>query len=113
MHELSITQSILSIVLEKAEAAQANRVTKISLTIGNLSGIVDECVQFYFELLSKDTIAAGASLSFYQPPTKLRCRSCANIFLPAELDWTCPNCQGQSVEIVSGRECFVESIEVE
>jgi hydrogenase nickel incorporation protein HypA/HybF len=42
MHELSITQSILSIALEQAEAAQANRITKINLVIGELSGIVDE-----------------------------------------------------------------------
>ena len=113
MHELSITQSILSIVLEKAEAAQASRIVKVNITMGKLSGVVDDCVQFYFELLSKDTIAAGASISFYQSPTKLRCRNCANVFMPADIDWTCPNCHSQGVEIISGRECFVESIEVE
>ena len=73
MHELSITQSILSIALEKANVVQAKRVTKINLTIGELSGIVDECVQFCFDFLSKDTIAAEASLCFHQPPTQLQC----------------------------------------
>ncbi len=113
MHELSITQSILSIALEQAKAVQANKITKINLTIGELSGIVDECVQFYFDLLSKDTIAADASLSFDRPSTKLRCRSCASIFSPSNLDWTCPNCQEQKIEIVSGRECYVTSMEVD
>ena len=113
MHELSITQSVLSIALEKAKAAQASKITKINLTIGELSGIVDECVQFYFDLLSKDTIAAEASLSFHQPPTKLRCRNCATTYSPNDLDWACPNCHEAKIEIVSGRECYVESIEVE
>ncbi len=113
MHELSITQSILSIALEQAEAVQAKKLTKINLTIGELSGIVDECVEFYFELLSKDTIAAEASLCFDRPPTKLRCRNCDTVFSPDNLNWACPNCQEQKIEIVSGRECYVESIEVE
>jgi hydrogenase nickel incorporation protein HypA/HybF len=113
MHELSSTQSILSVVLEKAKVAQAGKITKINLTIGELSGIVDDCVQFYFDIISKDTIAAEASLSFHQPPTKLRCRNCATTFSPDNLNWACPNCREQTIEIISGHECYVESIEVE
>ena len=113
MHELSITQSILSIVLEKANSARASRVSKISLVFGELSGIVDDCVEFYFDFLSKDTIAAQANLSFQHPPTRLRCRNCATVFSPDNLVWACPSCREQKVEIISGRECYVESIEVE
>ena len=113
MHELSITQSILSIALEQAKVAQANKIIKINLTIGELTGIVDDCVQFYFELLSKDTIAAEASLSFHRPPTKLRCRNCATTFSPDNLDWACPNCRERSIEIISGRELYVSSLEVD
>ncbi len=113
MHELAITQSMLSIVLEKAKAADAKRVTRINLTTGELAGVVDECVQFYFELLSKDTIAAQATLAFTHPPTTLRCRNCATAFSPRELDWACPACHEQKVEIIAGRECFVNSIEVD
>lgn len=113
MHELSITQGILSIALEQAEANHANTITKVNITLGEISGIVDECVKFYFELLSKDTIAAGASLCFDRPPAKLRCRKCSNIFSPDDLNWVCPSCGDWSIEIVSGRECYVSSIEVD
>jgi len=113
MHELSITQSILSIALEKANEVQAGKVTKINLIIGELSGVVNDCVEFYFDLLSKDTIAAEASLSFERTPNKLRCRSCATVFSPNNLDWACPNCHEVKVEIISGRECHIESIEVD
>jgi hydrogenase nickel incorporation protein HypA/HybF len=113
MHELSVTQNILSIAVEKAKAAGSNKVTGISIVIGELSGIVDESVQFYFELIRKDTIAAEASLSFDRKPTLLKCRTCGTTYPPKELDWNCPLCKEQNAEIISGRECYVESIEVE
>ena len=113
MHEFSITQSILSIALKEAEKASATKITKVNLTIGELSGIVDECVEFYFNLLSQDTLAAGASLRFHRIPTRLRCRHCATTFSPDNPDWVCPNCRELKVEIISGRECYVESIEVD
>jgi hydrogenase nickel incorporation protein HypA/HybF len=113
MHELTITQNILSIALEKAQAVQASKINKINLTIGELTGIVADCVQFYFEQLSKDTIAAKATLSFEQPPAKLYCRNCGIIFSPNNLDWACPACHEQNIEIIAGRECYVNSIEVD
>ncbi len=112
MHELSITESILSIALEKANEIKSAKITKINVTIGELSGVVDECVTFYFDFLSKDTIAAGASLGFDRPPLQLRCRNCDRVFSPRN-DWTCPDCREQKIEVVSGRECYVSSIEVE
>ncbi|MFH1382306.1 MAG: hydrogenase maturation nickel metallochaperone HypA [Chloroflexota bacterium] len=113
MHELAITENILSIALEKAKAVPAKKITGINLTIGELTGVVADCVQLYFDILSKDTIAAGATLSFEQPAAQLRCRNCATTFVPKDLDWACPQCREQKVEIVSGRECYVSSIEVD
>jgi len=113
MHEFPITMSIVSIVLEKANAAQASKITNINLTIGNLSGIVPECVEIQFKIISRGTIAEGASLIFYQPPSMVRCRNCDNTFSGDNFEFTCPNCQEQKVEILSGRECSVETIEVE
>jgi hydrogenase nickel incorporation protein HypA/HybF len=113
MHEYSITQSILSLALEKADEAKASKITQINLVIGELSGIVEECVQFYFDFLSKDTIAAEAGLSFHKTPTKLRCRHCEAVFPPRDHDWSCPDCHEAGIEIISGRECYMESIEVE
>ncbi|MDO8568989.1 MAG: hydrogenase maturation nickel metallochaperone HypA [Dehalococcoidales bacterium] len=113
MHEFTITQSILSIALEKAGEVKASRISGISITLGELSGIVDESVQFYFEFLSKETIAAGATLNFVKPRVQLRCRKCATVFSPNDSNWVCPGCREQGIEVVSGRECYVESIEVE
>ena len=113
MHELAITQSILSIAVEKAEEVKANKIIKINLTIGELSGIVADCVQFYFDFLSKDTIAAHANLSFDRPQIKLRCRQCGMTYEPDGFDWICTSCHENKAEIIAGRECYVNSIEVD
>lgn len=113
MHELSVTQSILDIVLEKAGDAGADKVNRVDLVIGELSGIVSDCVRFYWDFLSKDTPAAGAELSFRQPPAQLRCRKCETVFTPEDGRWVCPKCREPSLEITGGRELYVESIEVD
>ncbi len=113
MHEQSIVESLLALALENAEKAKASRILKIYLVVGELSGVVDEAVEFYFSFLSKDTIAAQAVLSFKHIPVQLRCRNCDTIFSPEKLDLHCPNCQEQQIEIVAGRELYIESLEVD
>lgn len=112
MHELAITQNMLDLVLEEAEKASSKGVSKINLVVGEMCGFVEECVRFYFGFLSQGTIAEGASLSFRMVPSKARCQDCGKTFELKEFDWTCPYCQGSSLDIIAGKELFVESIEV-
>ncbi len=113
MHELTITQSMFELVLEQAKKAEAKKVGKINLVIGEMTGVVGDCVQFYFDFISEGTLAEGAALSFVMVPPKARCRGCAKLFELKEFDWTCPYCRGNNLQIVAGKELFVESIEVE
>jgi hydrogenase nickel incorporation protein HypA/HybF len=113
MHELGVTENIVNIALTKAGEAQANKVTRINLVVGELSGFAPDCIQFYFDTLSKDTIAQGAALHFESVPAELRCRDCSAVFQPQDTLWSCPKCVGRSVEIFKGRELYIESLEVE
>ena len=113
MHELGVTQGILDIALDKAKAAKAEKITKINLVIGEMSGIIDDCVQFYFDFLSKDSIANGTILSFKRIPMRVCCRKCGFSFSPDKSLWSCPQCNQWDVEIIAGREFYIDSIEVE
>jgi len=113
MHELTITQSMFDLVLEQAKKAGAKKVGKINLIIGEMTGVVGDCVQFYFDFISQGTLAEGAALSFVMVPPTARCRGCDRTFELREFDWVCPYCQGNNMEIIAGKELFVESIEVE
>ena len=104
---------MLTLALEKAREANAVKINRINLVVGDLSGVVPDCVRFYFEHISKDTMASGADLVFATVGTKLHCRNCNQDFTPDGLEWLCPDCHESGVEITSGRECYMESIEVE
>ena len=113
MHEQSIVESLLALAIENAEKAKASQIRRIYLVVGDLSGVVEESVNFYFSFLSKDTIAAGASLFFMRTPAQLRCRQCDKVFEPEKLDFLCPDCGERDVEIIGGRELYIDSMEVE
>jgi hydrogenase nickel incorporation protein HypA/HybF len=113
MHELAITQAMIELVKEHAEKAGAKKVGRINLVVGELSGFVGECVQFYFDQMSEGTIMKDAELTFKRVPTMGRCRNCSKEFEIKEMNWTCPSCKGNSIQLVGGNELFVESIEVE
>jgi hydrogenase nickel incorporation protein HypA/HybF len=113
MHELPVTESILEIVLRHAAQADGKQIHQINLVIGELASIVDDSVQFYWDILSKDTAAQGAQLSFQRIPAEMLCLSCQNRFHPDPGGYDCPNCGGINLQITAGREFFVESIEVE
>jgi hydrogenase nickel incorporation protein HypA/HybF len=113
MHELSITQELLDLALSEAKKVSAAKIGKINLVIGEMSGVVDESVRFYFDFLSKDTIAQGAMLNIKRVSKQARCRDCGKEFELEEFNWVCPNCKGNLLEITAGSELFLESIEVE
>lgn len=113
MHEFSVTQAIINIALEEAKLAHATRITGINLVVGEVSSIIDDCVQFYFNFLSRDTLASGAILSFTRIPMQVRCRNCELTFSPDRWPWSCPQCSQWNAEIVAGQEFYIDSIEVE
>jgi hydrogenase nickel incorporation protein HypA/HybF len=113
VHELAVTQSLLNTVLDEAKTAKAKRVTKINMVVGELSGVVSDCVQFYFDIMKKDTTAQEATIDFKPVPAQLKCRDCGTDFHPEDNLWVCPNCSSYNMEIMGGRDCYIESIEVE
>lgn len=113
MHEQSIVEALVATVLEKAQEAKATKVLRVYLVVGELSGVLDDAVDFYFGFLTKGTIAEGANLFFVRPPTEVRCKSCGTVYRPENLKIVCPNCKERKVEIISGRELYIDNMEVE
>ena len=113
MHELAVTESILNIAMQHASRAGAVRVTDLHLVIGQLSSIVDDSVQFYWDMISAGTLCEGAQLHFERRPAMLQCLDCAQTYtLNRELT-DCPHCHSARLKIVSGEEFFLDSLEVE
>lgn len=113
MHELPITESILEITLRHANQANARHVKSIYLVIGQMASIVDDSVQFYWDIIAKDTIAEGAQLCFKRIPATLQCQACSLRYSPDQDDFSCPDCNSSDIKIVSGDEFYLEAIDIE
>lgn len=113
MHELPVTESILEIASKHAANAGALRVTGINIVIGQLSSIVDDSIQFYWEILAKNSLCEGAVLHFERIPARLKCNQCANEFGIDGSMSPCPKCGSPFFKLISGQEFYVDSIEIE
>jgi hydrogenase nickel incorporation protein HypA/HybF len=113
MHELAITKNILDIALKHANSSNAKRITRLNLVIGQLSSIVDDSIQFYWDMVAANTIAEGAQLVFQRIKTEFSCLDCHSAFSPGADSFDCPNCGSSKIRITAGEEFFLESIEID
>jgi len=113
MHELSVTESILEISVRHANQANAKHITNLYLVIGQLASIVDDSVQFYWDIISKGTIAEGANLHFRRLPAQFLCLDCSHHFSPDDDCFSCPICKSDHVKIIAGDEFYMEAIDVD
>jgi hydrogenase nickel incorporation protein HypA/HybF len=114
MHELQATRGMMEVAVEAATAAGARRILAIDVVIGEMTSMVDDSVQFYFDILSRDTLAAGAVLQFRRVPALGQCRACDHGFdAKPPLPRACPRCGSLALEVSGGQEFYVDSIEVD
>ena len=113
MHELSITESIMNIALTHAQKAEAKKITDVYVVMGQLSSLVDDSVQFYWDIITENTICEGAILHFERIPAKLICIDCNNSYTLSGPLTPCPECGSSRVQVISGEEFWLNSIEIE
>jgi hydrogenase nickel incorporation protein HypA/HybF len=110
VHELSLSSAIVNTVVKHAAG---RKVTVVNLRVGQLRQVIPDTLAFYFEFVARDTVCEGARLEQEVIEARLHCIPCDRewaIEIPA---FRCPTCGGSDVEIASGDEFEVESIEVE
>jgi len=113
MHEYAVTQGVLDTVLQEAKKHGAKKVTEIRLVIGDMSTVLDESVQMYFDIMSKGTMAESAKLVFKRVASRFRCKLCGNEYDKPRRGFECPQCGGLGLPTGVGREFYIESIDVE
>lgn len=112
MHELSIANSIINIVLKQVSNNQPP-VKKIGLKIGALSGIMPDALQFGFDALKKETALNNAELDIEEVAVIGQCNSCKATFNVHNYSFNCPECQSSSVTMQEGDELDIAWLELE
>lgn len=113
VHELSIAQSMLDIVLQEAARHGATKVERVVVNVGAFSGVVPHSLRFSFDLVKKDTAADGAELVINQAPVHGECAACGHKAELSEPSVKCPACGEEKLDLTGGRDLFVEYIEAQ
>lgn len=107
---MSLASAVSATVIKHAEG---RKVKLVSLTVGALRQVVPDSLEFYFDIVGRDTVCDGARLEMELIPGRVRCEPCDHeweLELPL---FRCPQCFQTEVDVLSGNEFQVESIEVE
>jgi hydrogenase nickel incorporation protein HypA/HybF len=109
VHELSLATGIVETVVKHADGRP---VSSVQMRIGTMRQVVPESLEFYFGICSRDTVCQDAVLEQEILFARLRCKECEREWELEFPDFRCPSCSGTDVDILSGTEFEVESIEV-
>lgn len=114
MHELGIMESALALVQRHAAGQNARWVSRVVLRIGALAGVENESLRFAFDVVSRGTLAEGASFDIEPVPIVVYCGGCRTEFGSEDRNFifTCPACGDLCGEIRHGRELELSRIEM-
>ena len=113
MHELALTEGILSIVSAEQEKNGFSRVLEIDLRIGEYSGVIPGCIEEFFPLAAKGTAAEKAKLVMETVKASFLCSGCGFQGALEPHSACCPQCGSSAIRMTSGREFYVENLVVE
>jgi hydrogenase nickel incorporation protein HypA/HybF len=108
MHELAIVTGVVDAVTERLPGA---KIARVSLEIGELSGVVTDSVRFCFDLATEGTDLAGAKLEITHTPGRCQCQACGSEFAPDGWLPLCP-CGSADVQVLAGNELRITSVQV-
>jgi len=113
MHEMSIAQSIVDIVENELVSHKVEQQLKaVNIAVGKLAAVVPEQLAFCFSMITLETSLTGAILNIREVPLGYSCSTCGGEFTSGEMSIVCPECGDTNIDLTSGRELTVESIEV-
>lgn len=113
MHELGIMTGVMDAVTQSAEQAGADKVLKVTLSVGEMTEAIEDALVFAFEALSENTMCEGAELIINMVKPKSRCLECGAEYEHDRFHMFCPECDSFATELIAGRELQIDSIEVD
>jgi len=113
MHELAVCQGVMVQVEQIARREGAERITRILLSIGPLSGVEASLLRGAFPIASAGTVAERAELAIEEPAVKVKCLSCSAESEATANRLLCAACGDYRTRLISGDEMLLMSVELE
>jgi len=112
MHELGLMQNIVDTVQDYARKNNVQKVLKVIVEVGKISGVMPEALEFCFEFCIKGTTLEGATLEIERVAALAKCTSCTEEFDLLDNNFSCPKCGDSLWEMISGKELIIKGLEV-
>ncbi|ADG83790.1 hydrogenase maturation nickel metallochaperone HypA [Thermincola potens] len=113
MHEAAIVESIFNVLNAQIKEHRIKKVLKVKLRVGEMTAVENTTLIACFEVYAENTAVQGADLVIERVPLKARCQECKEEFPVLNYSFRCSRCGGTNVQVISGRELYIESIEAE
>jgi hydrogenase nickel incorporation protein HypA/HybF len=113
MHELAMAQEIVSTVTEILKQHPGKVVRKVHLKVGELAAVVPDSLKFSYDSIIPNTPLQNSTLKIEIVPISAICNKCEKTFSIDEMDFCCPNCGSQDVNVQTGNELLISNLEVE
>ncbi len=112
MHELSVCLSLLDQVERIAKEHGAERVERILLRIGPLSGVEAPLLAHAYPLAAAGTLAEHAELEIETAPVRVHCIDCGEESEATANRLLCAHCASHRTRLTSGDEMLLASLEM-
>jgi hydrogenase nickel incorporation protein HypA/HybF len=110
VHELSLADAVVTIARDHA---RGRRVTSVEVKVGRLRQVVPDALEFAFELVAAGTEVEGAELRVEHVPVRVQCARCGTESEADDFPLACADCGSVDVDVITGDELLVESLELE
>jgi hydrogenase nickel incorporation protein HypA/HybF len=113
MHEMSLAQALVDQVTELAEKEGCRKILSVDVSIGALSGVMRESLEFCFPVVARGTALEETVLNVLEVPLTAECGYCGRISNPEPFDIECCHCGSMNLMVTEGRDFKLISFEVE
>lgn len=114
MHEFAMCEDIIKAINKNLENHNnIQKVITVNLVIGQLHNVIEDNMQFGFEVLSKGSPLEGSKLVIEFVDILARCNECKEESIITDSFFYCNNCGSGNIEIMKGRELYIKDVEVE
>ncbi|MBL4762850.1 MAG: hydrogenase maturation nickel metallochaperone HypA [Gammaproteobacteria bacterium] len=113
MHEMSICEGVLLALEAEAKIHNFATVKTVWLEIGDLSSVEPEALHFSFDVVTRDSLADGATLKIVKVPGAAWCMQCSESVTIKQRYDECPTCGSHQLQVTAGDEMKIKELEVD
>ena len=114
MHEMGIVMHLAKTLDELAEEQHITKIGSVTLSVGEVSGIVNDLFIDAWEYFKKKhPILSDSELRMEVIPAVTHCDGCGEDYETVAHGKICPHCGSKETWLIQGNECIIKEIEAE